>query len=260
MDKKVVLLNSQKSLLEQASQLRLDGFVNELEEQFTSPNLFTDMSLEDRLKRCFDRQLEAASIAKFNSLFRSSKIRSRLYMRQFHPNPSRGLDADVLLMLKEGDFIEKGINIIISGPTGTGKTALASATGVEAMTKGHSVMFYRMNDLITIIENKDQLGLSRFKERLKRIKLLIIDDYGLTRISDNVVNSLIEIADIRYGIGSTIFTTQLKKKSLVSVIDRSPVRDALADRLFRECDKEIVLLGESWRGTSDELIGARDAV
>lgn len=259
MSNQVVLLKSQKQLLEQARKLKLDGIVNELEEQFSTPNLFTDMPLEERLKRCFDRQLDVASIAKFNSLFRKSKIRSKLYIRQFRPDPGRGLDADLLLMLKEGDFIDKGINIIISGPTGTGKTALASAAGVEAMSKGHSVLFFRMNDLITIIENKDKLGLARFKERLKRIKLLIIDDYGLTTLSDNAVNGLMEIADIRYAIGSTIFTTQLKKKSLLSVVDRSPIRDALGDRLFRECDKEIVLLGESWRGSNEELIGVRDA-
>lgn len=250
-----ILTSIQIDLLKKFDELKLNGFATELKEQFTTPNLFAELSLEERLSRCCDNQANFANITKFNSLYRASKVRNKFYIRQFVPNPSRGLDANTLLMLKEGDFIDQGINIIISGATGTGKTALASATAVEAMKRGLSVMFFRMSDLITIIENKDLQGLSRFKERLKRIKLLIIDDYGLTKFSDKVVNALIDIADIRYGNCSTIFTTQLKKKSMISVIDLCPVRDALADRLFRECDLEIILKGSSWRGTTSEFKG-----
>ena len=78
----------------------------------------------------------------------------------------------------------------------------------------------------------------------------------MLKINDNVVSALNEIAEARYGIGSTtIITTQLKKKSLKSVIDESPIRDALSDRLFRDCDIEITLHGASWRGTSEEIHG-----
>ena len=94
------------------------------------------------------------------------------------------------------------------------------------MKKGHSAMFYRMNELACQIESKDKPALSRFIEKLRKIKLLIIDDYGLTKLSDTVVAGLNEIADVRYGIGSTIITSQLKKKGLKSVIDESPIRDA----------------------------------
>lgn len=132
---------------------------------------------------------------------------------------------------------------------------MATATAVEAMKKGHSAMFYRMNELACQIESKDKPALSRFIEKLRKIKLLIIDDYGLTKLSDTVVAGLNEIADVRYGIGSTIITSQLKKKGLKSVIDESPIRDALADRLFRECDWEITLKGDSWRGNNEEIRG-----
>lgn len=98
-----------------------------------------------------------------------------------------------------------------------------------------------MSDLSCIIEAKDKFALSRFVDKLRRIRLLIIDDYGLTKISDAVVAALMDIADVRYGIGSTIITSQLKKEGLMSVIDESPIRDALADRLFRDCDWEITL-------------------
>lgn len=253
--KNVLLLTPQKELLQKAHDLKLEGVVNELYEQFTNPELFTDLSFEERVERCLDEQSNVVAINKFNSLFKRSRLRHRRYIREFAPNPARGLDANILLMLKDCDYIRRGINIVISGLTGTGKTALATATATEAMSLGYSVMFYRMADLIAIIQSKDALGISRFKERLRAIKLLIIDDYGLTKIPDQVVACLNEIADSRYGVGSTLITTQLKKKSLISVIDESPIRDALADRLFRDTDLEITLKGNSWRGSVEELIG-----
>lgn len=134
---------------------------------------------------------------------------------------------------------------------------LAKATAVETMRKGNSAMFFKMRDLSCIIEAKDKFALSRFVDKLRRIRLLIIDDYGLTKISDAVVAALMDIADVRYGIGSTIITSQLKKKGLMSVIDESPIRDAFADRLFRDCDWEITLKGASWRGNNEEIKGEK---
>ena len=134
---------------------------------------------------------------------------------------------------------------------------LAKATAVETMRKGNSAMFFKMSDLSCFIEAKDKFALSRFVDKLRRIRLLIIDDYGLTKISDAVGAALMDIADVRYGIGSTIITSQLKKKGLMSVIDESPIRDALADRLFRDCDWEITLKGASWRGNNEEIKGEK---
>ncbi len=150
----------------------------------------------------------------------------------------------------------KGI-LFFAGPTGTGKTALATAAGVEALQKGYTVAFYRMSDFCALIESKDPIGLARFRKRLKNVKCLILDDYGLTTLSDKVVAELNEIADVRYGLGSTIITSQLKKNGLKTLIAKSPIRYALADRLFRASDVEITLSGASWRGSANELKGAK---
>lgn len=114
-----------------------------------------------------------------------------------------------------------------------------------------------MNELMVLIEAKDKPALARFTDNLRRIRLVIIDDYGLTKISDSVVAGHNEIAYARYEIGSTTITSQLKKKALKSVIDESPIRYALADRLFRDCDWEISLKGNSWRGSADEVSGEK---
>ena len=160
----IVLLPEQRDVLQNLTELKLDGFKREIEEQYCDACLFKDMTFEQRLNRCLSAQIEYSSNNRFRRLLQNSKI-----------NEKRGLTADTLLMLKDCDYLKKGINIIISGLTGTGKTALASAAAVEAMQKGYSALFFRMNELSTIIEAKDRVSLARFIDKLRRISLIVID-------------------------------------------------------------------------------------
>ena len=119
-------------------------------------------------------------------------------------------------------------------------------------------MFYRFSDFMTMVNSKDGPSFIRFRDRIKNIDLIVFDDWGLSKIPDNIVCALNEIAECRYGIGSTIITSQLGKNSLKKVIDPSPIRDALADRLMRDSDMEITLKGASWRGTNEEIKGEQN--
>ena len=258
MKEKTVLLPEQRELIALAQRLELDGVVDELYEQFGSPEMYTDMTFEDKLKRCLESHEEHVAHKRFNKLFRNSRVRKRIYLKQFAPDPSRGFESTMLLKLKDCDYNNKGINIVISGASGTGKTALACAAAVEAMSKGYSVMFYRFNDFMTMVNSKDGPSFIRFRDRIKNIDLIVFDDWGLSKIPDNIVCALNEIAECRYGIGSTIITSQLGKNSLKKVIDPSPIRDALADRLMRDSDMEITLKGASWRGTNEEIKGEQN--
>ncbi|MCR5535918.1 MAG: ATP-binding protein [Succinivibrio sp.] len=235
-----VMLKEQSELIELAAKFRLKGFVSELNQQFTNPLIFNGQSFEERLKKCFEEQEAYSKIAKFNSLCKHSLIRNKIRINQLKPSPSRGLTREHLELLSQTEYIKKCTNVIITGATGTGKTSLAVAAAMEAMSYGYSCRFYRINDLIALIECKDPTSFMRFKDTMRKVSILVIDDYGSVKIDDVVAVRLNEIADIRYYSGPTIITTQLKVSSLKEAIDPSPTRDALADRLFRPNDIEIV--------------------
>lgn len=248
-----VMLDEQRALVERANKFRLKGFVSELTQQFTNPLIFKNQTFEERLARCFDEQDSYAKTARFNTLCKASLIRNKIWMRQLKPSPQRGLTDEHLELLSQTDYIRKCTNVIITGPTGTGKTSLAVAAALAAMSYGYSARLYRINDLIGIMDGKDPATFMRFKESLRKVKVLIIDDYGSVKINDAAAIRLNEIADIRYFSGPTIITSQLKVNALKEAIDPSPTRDALADRLFRANDIRIELGGSSWRGVADEI-------
>lgn len=251
------LTNKAASLIELAQDFKLKGFISELSQQFENPSLYRDLSFEDRLKRCFDAQKACRDTARFNSLFKASMIKTKVYISQIEPDEKKGLFTEDLIVLSEQKFIEKCTNIIITGPTGTGKTCLASACAIAAMKNGYSVRFYRINDLIALLDTKDQLQFQRFKESMRKIRLLCIDDYGTVLLNDNVVNRINEIVDCRYNSGATIITTQLKRDSLdLAINDNCPIKDALLDRLFNDNSRTITLYGGSWRGSTKEIRGS----
>lgn len=244
---------AQKLVISKSVEHRLPGFKTVLQEMFTNPQLYEDVQPEGYFQRCFEEQEKQNALARYNRFYRNSHVGNKRFIREFAPDSSRGLTPQVLEMLKECEFVKNGVNIVFSGPAGSGKTALAQAVANEAMMKGMSARFFRFSDLSLEIESKDSIALARFRDRLSHVRVLILDDYGLTKIPDKIVSGLNEIADARYGKGTTIITTQLRKSSLKDVMDKSPIRDAIMDRLVRGTDIEITLKGESWRGAAGEL-------
>jgi len=253
--KPVILLEQQEQLIEKAHFIKSEGIASELLSQFENPLIYKDMTFEQRMDACIDAQIEMNKQAAFATLYRKSRLQKKVRLQQIIPDKSRGVSQEFLQILREMRYIDLATNILICGATGTGKTALAIAAGMEAIYDGKSVLFYKMSDLSLILENKNEASLLRLKDTFRRTKLLIIDDYGMTDLSDKTLIRFFEIIDVRYGLGSTIITSQFNKKNLKKIIPDSPGSDALNDRLFRDSDHEIQLKGSSWRGKSGEISG-----
>jgi len=254
-----VMLKEQSELIEYARSLELIGIADALEEQFSNPNIFNSMSYEDRFSKCLESEDLIKKAEKFKKLYKESKIRRCIYLNQLQTSASHGLTKEHLAMLAQTAYITNSINVIITGPVGVGKTALAIGAAMAAMKNGYSARFYRVADLMAMLETKTLNAFMRFRNSLDKIKLLILDDYGSAMLSEIGAGRLNEIMVSRYNESSTIFTTQLKKSSLKDVFPQnSSIGPAFADRAFRECDVEICLQGDSWRGKALEVRGSRE--
>ena len=236
----------QKQIISDTIKCRFGGFALELVDMFCKPAIFSGMSFEERLCRCLERQQKVMETSRFERMYRESKLPGKIYMNTIRPEPERGITQELLL------------KIIFSGNSGVGKTTLAVATATEALLKGFSVMYFSMNELAAMLELKDKIDFIKFRDKLENINLLICDDYGQEMLSDPVIIRLKEIADKRYGKGSTIFTTHLKQDALGTVSRESPVLSAMLNRLFRPSDMYVTITGESWRGSPNELNRAKD--
>ncbi len=250
----------QALIIERFHKLKLKGIATELEDQFRNYNIFGSMPFEKRLLKCLDVQEHFNRDARFKSLFRNSHLRGKLYINQITPDESRGLLSDDLAILAETHYLDHAVNFIISGATGTGKTALATAAAIAAMEHGRTVLFYDTADLCATLQAKDNTAFASFKERLRKVALLILDDLGIARLNDLCAMRIYELISSRYNIGSTIVTSQLKPDNIKECFPEGTLRDSVIDRLMRDCDRKIVLTGLSWRGKPEEINGAQNNV
>ena len=180
-------------------------------------------------------------------LLKSAKFRYKASIEEIDFTGGRNLDKGELLRLSTCSFIKKKENLIITGPTGAGKSYIASALGHQACVTGYKVQYYNINKLFTRIKMLKVDG-SDLKEILKiaKLDLLILDDFGLQQLDTENRMLLLEIIEDRHGQKSTIITSQLPVAQWHELIGDSTIADAILDRIIHSA-KRIELKGDSMR-------------
>lgn len=232
--------------LEQMKQMRLYGMHRSYQtitqtnrtESFTNDELIVQLvqsEWEERNNRAIARSTQRAH------------FRYHSGMEQIDFSRGRGLDKNQLLRLAETTFIQKHENLFITGPTGTGKSFIASAIGHHACNTGFKVLYANTNKLISQLKLSKADG-SALKElsKIERIDLLILDDFGLQPFDAQGRMLLMEIFEDRHGKRSTILTSQLPVKMWYEIIGEQTVADAILDRIVHDAHR-IELKGESLR-------------
>jgi len=160
---------------------------------------------------------------------------------------NRGIRKSVILEFAQNRWIDGHHNLAITGPTGVGKSYIAQALGHQACMSGYSVFYIRLPKLqLALIQARASGTYAKYLERLAKSQLLVLDDLGISALDDNDKRDLLEIIEDRYGIGSTVITSQLPVESWHDYLGGSIVADAILDRLIRNAHR-VELDGPSMR-------------
>ncbi len=159
----------------------------------------------------------------------------------------RGLDKSLMLSLTTLEWVRQQRNLVITGPTGTGKTWLACALAQQACRNGLSAFFIRTPQLLGELLGARATGMFQKRlEQLLKFDLLIIDDWGIEPFTQRSQNDLLELIDGRVGIHSTIITSQLPMMHWHDAMTDKVVADAMLDRIIHS-SYAIKLHGDSLR-------------
>ncbi|NLL68576.1 MAG: ATP-binding protein, partial [Clostridiaceae bacterium] len=146
---------------------------------------------------------------------------------------NRAIDKQSILELASCNFIEKSLNIITTGKTGSGKTYLICAFGSNACRKGHTVRYYRIPELLLEIQDaKAHNHYSKFMKQIQSARLLILDDIGLKSYTLEESRDILEIAESRYDRGSMILAGQIAHSQWYELFPDPTIADAIMDRII----------------------------
>jgi len=184
---------------------------------------------------------------RFESRARAAKLRHAACVEDVDYRATRGLDRALFQKLAQGSWIDAHENLILCGPTGIGKSWLASALGHKACRDNRSVLYQRIPKLFA------DLALARGDGRYARIlralggvQLLILDDWGLDPLDGTARHDFLEILEERYGRRSTIITSQIPVDKWHELIGDPTYADAILDRIVHNAHR-INLTGHSLR-------------
>ncbi|HTH08455.1 MAG TPA: IS21-like element helper ATPase IstB [Acidovorax sp.] len=171
---------------------------------------------------------------------------------------ARGLDKALFQRLLGGRWLADQQNVLLTGPTGVGKTWLACALAHQACRMGYSAYYVRLPRLL------DELAIGRADGRygkllkqLARIDALVIDDWGLAALDDAHRRDLLEVLDDRHGVRSTLVTSQLPIEHWHAAIGDATLADAILDRLVHNAH-QLNLKGDSLRKKRARLTSQAD--
>ncbi|MCK5340438.1 MAG: IS21-like element helper ATPase IstB [Desulfobulbaceae bacterium] len=232
--------------LEKLETMRFTGMAAALEEQMKMDGL-DDISFEERLGLLLDREQAVRETRRMKGRLSKAKLRQDGCVEDIDFRHPRGLDKSLVIRLADCQWIKGHNNLIITGPTGVGKSYLACAFAQKACREGFNALYLRMTKLF------ENLSLAKGDGRYLKLltsfaktDLLVLDDYGLAPLNQEQRHDLLEILEDRHGLKSTLVTSQLPIKHWHEQIGDPTLADAILDRLVHSAHK-IQLEGESMR-------------
>lgn len=232
--------------LDKLSTLRLTGMHKALQEQLALPDI-EHLSFEERLGLLVDRELTEREDRRLQTRLRQARLKHSACLEDLDTRTPRGLDKALITQLATGQWIRQGLNLLILGPTGVGKTWIACALAQQACRQGFTTRYLRAPRLFEDLHLAHADG--RFPKLMAgyaKTDLIVLDDWGLASLDAAARRDLLELLDDRHGQRSTLVTSQLPVEHWHEVIGDPTLADAILDRLVHSAYR-ITLKGESMR-------------
>jgi len=238
--------------LDKLQDLRFTGMAKALSEQMALPDI-DELSFEERLGLLVDREMTEREDRRLTTRLRQAKLKQHACIEDIDFKQSRGLDKSLILDLAQCQWIKRHLNLLITGPTGVGKTWVACALAQKACREGFTSLYLRLPRLLQELPiAKGDGTYTRLMNRLAKVDVLILDDWGLSKLIAEQRRDLLEILEDRHDNRSTIVTSQLPLNQWHHIIGDPTLADAILDRLVHNAYK-INLKGESMRKNKSKL-------
>ena len=232
--------------IEKLQELRFAGMQSAYREQLEGSD-YQDLTFDERFGFIVDREHTERHNRRLHTRLRNAKLRLSATLEDIDYRAKRGLDKGLMLSLATCDWMRQRHNVIITGPTGSGKTYLACALGHKACREGFTVQYHRTPRLFRELAiAKGDGRYPKLLAALAKTDLLILDDWATALLTDEQRRDLFEITEDRYDRRATLIAAQMPIAHWHETIGDPTLADAILDRLIHNAHK-ITLKGESMR-------------
>lgn len=238
--------------LDKLNALKFTGMSAALTEQLSLQGI-EDLAFEERLGLLVDREITERNNRRLTTRLRHARLKQSACMEDIDYRSPRGLDKSVVLRLADCHWVKERLNVLLTGPTGVGKTWLACALAHKACQSGYTAIYCRLPRLLQSLPlARGDGSYAKLMTRLARTDVLVLDDWGLSKLNAEQRRDLLEILEDRHGTRSTVVTSQIPLDQWHELIGDPTLADAILDRLVHNAYK-LNLKGESLRKKRTQL-------